>query len=60
MIAESKPERIIGDKAYDSDGLDKEMGAEGVEMIAPHRAGRLPENRTQDGRTSGATGAAGP
>lgn len=45
------PERLIGDKAYDSDKLDEEMMAEfATEMIAPHRRGRRPERRTQDGR----------
>lgn len=45
------PERLIGDKAYDSDRLDEEMlQAYGVELIAPHRRGRLPERVTQDGR----------
>ena len=34
------PERIIGDKAYDSDPLDAELAAFGIEMIAPHRGGR--------------------
>jgi transposase len=50
MITDQKPERLIGDKAYDSDKLDAEMAEEGVEMIAPHRGGRRPENQTQDGR----------
>lgn len=46
------PERLIGDKAYDSDALDREMMAEfATEVIAPHRQGRRPENRTQDGRS---------
>lgn len=42
-----KPERLIGDKAYDSDGLDRELAAQGVDMIAPNRANR---SKTQDGR----------
>lgn len=50
MVTERLPERVIGDKAYDSDKLDAQLAAQGVEMIAPHRAGRLPGNRTQDGR----------
>lgn len=41
------PERLIGDKAYDSDGLDAELAAIGVEMIAPNRRNR---RKTQDGR----------
>src|SRR6478609_1651984 len=43
------PERLIGDKAYDSDGLDAALRRDyGTEMIAPHRAGR--RTPTQDGR----------
>ena len=46
------PERLIGDKAYDSDPLDAQMmSGYGTEMIAPHRCNRRPERRTQDGRT---------
>jgi transposase len=44
------PDRIIGDKAYDSDGLDDRLSDErGIEMIAPHRKNRKKPN-TQDGR----------
>ena len=44
------PDRLIGDKAYDSDGLDKRLLDErGVALIAPHRSNRH-RNRTQDGR----------
>jgi len=43
------PERIIGDKAYDSDPLDAELAALGIVMIAPHRAGRK-KPKTQVGR----------
>lgn len=43
------PERLIGDKAYDSDGLDEELLEEfGIEMIAPHHPRR--KRKTQDGR----------
>lgn len=41
-------QRLIGDKAYDSDPLDSELAQTGVEMIAPHRSIR--NNRTQDKR----------
>ncbi len=41
--------RLIGDNAYDSDRLDRELAETGVEMIAPHNRGR--KRRTQDGRT---------
>ena len=45
------PDRIIGDKAYDSDGLDEQLSNErGIELIAPHRNNRKKPN-TQDGRT---------
>ena len=44
------PDKLIGDKAYDSDNLDETLLEErGVEMIAPHRKGRK-KPRTQDGR----------
>ena len=43
------PERLIGDKAYDSDKLDDQMQKQyGVEVIAPHRSNRV--HPTQDGR----------
>lgn len=44
-----QPERLIGDRAYDSDPLDAALEAQGVEMIAPHRKGRK-KRSTQDGR----------
>jgi len=50
MLTKEKPERLIGDKAYDSDALDEALAQQGTEMIAPHRANRKPENVTQDGR----------
>lgn len=50
MLTGAAPERVIGDKAYDSDPLDQEMAARGVELIAPHRDSRRPENVTQDRR----------
>ena len=41
------PPRLIGDKAYDSDGLDKKLAEKyQVEMIAPNRRNR---RKTQDG-----------
>jgi transposase len=49
-MIEAKPEKLIGDKAYDSDPLDEELAKEGIEMIAPHRENRLEKNKTQDGR----------
>jgi transposase len=44
-----QPERLIGDKAYDSDPLDRELAERGIELIAPHRANRK-KPATQDGR----------
>jgi transposase len=47
-IVADVPERLIGDKAYDSDRLDENlMQNYGTEMIAPNRAKR---GQTQDGR----------
>jgi len=46
---EALPERLIGDRAYDSDGLDERLQQNhGVELIAPNRCNR---RRTQDGRS---------
>ena len=43
------PARLIGDKAYDSDRLDRDLAERyGIEMIAPHRGQR--REPTQDGR----------
>jgi hypothetical protein len=39
-FVEEKPKRLIGDRAYDSDPLDAELGYQGIEMIAPHRTRR--------------------
>jgi len=47
-MIEAKPEKLIGDKAYDSDALDESLKDQGVEMIAPHRSNRT--LKTQDGR----------
>ena len=48
-FAPGEPERLIGDRAYDSDPLDAELAERGVEMIAPHRRNRK-KAKTQDGR----------
>jgi len=49
MFVTKVPPKLIGDKAYDSDGLDARLLAErNIELIAPHRSNRkIP---TQDGR----------
>src|SRR5215217_7541426 len=49
FLRERQPERLIGDKAYDSDPLDELLREEGIEMIAPHRKNRK-KGKTQDGR----------
>ncbi len=44
------PDKIIGDKAYDSDKLDQSLAEErGIELIAPHKRNRK-KPATQDGR----------
>jgi transposase len=48
-FTDDAPQRLIGDKAYDSDPLDKELREHGVELIAPHKLNRK-KARTQDGR----------
>jgi transposase len=48
VLPRQTPQRVIGDKAYDSDALDTELASQGVELIAAHRANRT--NKTQDGR----------
>jgi transposase len=46
---DERPEKLIGDRAYDSDPLDEALAEEGIEMIAPHRNNRR-KPKTQDGR----------
>lgn len=50
MVTSDDPERIIGDKAYDSDPLDAALAVNHSELIAPHRGNRQPERVTRDGR----------
>ena len=54
MLTAENPERIIGDKAYDSDKLDEELAEEGIELIAPHRSNRKLKN-VHAGRPTAAT-----
>lgn len=44
---EELPERVIGDKAYDSDPLDAQLADCDIDLIAPNRSNR---KKTQDGR----------
>ncbi len=47
---EHAPDRLVGDRAYDSDPLDQRLREErGIELIAPHRSSRR-RAKTQDGR----------
>ncbi len=49
-FVEQNPEKLIGDKAYDSDPLDEKLRKEhGIELIAPHKENRR-KAPTQDGR----------
>ena len=42
------PKILIGDKAYDSDPLDRELAVMGIDMVSPHHPRR--RRKTQDGR----------
>lgn len=49
-MIETKPDNLIGDRAYDSDPLDTRLQAQyGIELIAPHKINRN-RPKTQDGR----------
>src|ERR1700686_2971574 len=49
FLAET-PERLIGDRAYDSDPLDSQIRERfGVQLVAPHNS-RRSQKATQDGR----------
>ena len=41
--------RLVGDKAYDCDPLDKKLKKKGIELIAPHKRNRT-KRKTQDDR----------
>ena len=54
-FCKKRPERLIGDKAYDSTKLDKALKAQKIELVSPlirPRDGRKPRptRRRQDGR----------
>ena len=48
-LVSEQPERLIGDKAYDSDRLNERLKEQGTEMIASHKSNRK-KAATQDGR----------
>lgn len=49
-FTQKRPVRMIGDKACDSDRLDRNLVRLWIEMIAPHRANRGTATWTPDGR----------
>jgi transposase len=50
LLVDETPQRLIGDKAYDSDPLDQRLLDErDIELIAPHKCNRK-KQKTQDGR----------
>lgn len=48
-MIETTPDKLIGDRAYDSDRLNQELAQQDIEMIAPHRKNRT-KKKSQDGR----------
>lgn len=44
------PERIIADKGYDSDELRAAFASVDIQLLAPHRANRTAQSRSNDGR----------
>ena len=48
-LVDEQPERLIGDRAYDSDPLDEKLAERGIQLIAPHKRNRK-KPKTQDGR----------
>ncbi len=50
LLVDETPQRLIADKAYDSDPLDERLLDErNIELIAPHKSNRK-KPKTQDGR----------
>ena len=44
----TRPKRVIGDKAYDSDPARKQMRRRGINLLAPHRKNHRNVNRQDD------------
>lgn len=44
-FVEPLPEKLIGDKAYDSDPLDRELATLGVDMVAPNLSTRAVQSQ---------------
>lgn len=50
-LTNGSPKKVMGNKAYDSDDLDRKLLKErGIELIAPHKINRR-KPATQDGRS---------
>lgn len=50
LLVDEAPEKVIGDKAYDSDKLDGWLAQEReIELNAPHKSNRK-KHKTQDAR----------
>lgn len=52
-FTEDLPSRVVGDKAYDSTGLDQTLAEKGIRLVAPERlrsSDKPTKGRTQDGR----------
>jgi hypothetical protein len=50
QFVEQSPQRLIGDRAYDSDPLVEQLAKRGIKLIAPHRQNSV-QPSTQDGRS---------
>lgn len=50
LIAEL-PDKLIGDKGFDSGKLATGLAARGIQLIAPKKSGPRPGRRNQDGRS---------
>ena len=48
-FSKTKIRRVVADRAYDSDPLDKRLKKKDIELIAPHKRNRI-KKKTQDGR----------
>ena len=49
LLVDEQYERLIGDRAYDSDPLDEKLVARGISLIASHKSNRK-KPKTQDDR----------
>ena len=41
----SRPKRLVGDKAYDSDKLRVKLGGKGIRLLVPYRRNRKPRRK---------------